>query len=167
LAIAKTVSKTILPFPLDTYFPLTKNWDIQVLKLPEEPKVLTAKEALLIAEDKDLLSPKGWVYAAVLTANSPDAGILIRYLTPRSSRVQTWDLSIRDLYSQGLVNLASPGLWAVTRWGEAVAPEYAAILSPSFLVPYQPKGAFYVQNKGTASITVYFLNVTLIPLFEE
>lgn len=145
-------------------FPKDTEWDVQTITLPTAPLVLPPKKKVLIATDKDLVSPYGWIFAGTMTANSRYAGIQISYRGPKGRQV-TWDLSIEDLYNQGLTTPA-PGSWTVTRWAEATPPEYAIVLPSSFYVPYQPEGMFYVQNKSnTDTVTIYSLLITLIAIF--
>lgn len=154
-------------YPPNVWFPLTDLWDVQNLPPPGRftfPLTIKAGEKLLMWTDEDLNSPKGWVYAASLATNKPKVGVRLEYESPRGRRV-IWEQTVEDLYSQGLLH-PCPGAWIVTRWGAAEPPEYVAILFPSFLVPYQPQGSFYLFSKETEDATVYSLLVTLINLFE-
>ena len=158
-----------LQYPPDIYFPLTDLWDVQVLPPPGRftfPLSLKAGQRLLMWSDMDLLSPRGWIYAASMTSNKPDTGFRLEYMSPKGRRA-VWELTFRDLYNQGLVGTVSPGAWAVTRWESASPPEYAAVLFPSYMVPYQPQGTFHLVNKGAEDATIYSLIVTLINLFER
>jgi hypothetical protein len=150
-------------------FPKDTEWDVQVLRLPTKPLTLPPGGKKLIATEKDLISPYGWVFAAYLASNSPYAGILIEFKGPKGRRQYIpceGGGTIGELYLQGMVGVFTPGAWAVTRYGETVAPEYAAILTPSFFVPYQPEFVYYVINKSTTSpIVVYDLTTTLIAIF--
>jgi hypothetical protein len=153
----------------NVWFPLTRQWDVQNLPPPGRftfPMTLHAGDRILMWTDEDLLSPRGWVYAASVTANKPDVGIRLEYTSPRGRRV-VWEVTARDMYNQGLIGVACPGMWGLTRWAEATPPEYVAVLYPSLIVPYQPKGGFYLINRGAEDATVYSLIVTLINLFEE
>lgn len=145
-------------------FPKAVNWDIETIKLPRAPLVLSPNQKYLLKTTKDLASPRGWIWAATLTANSKYAGFIIRYKGPKG-RVVEFDYSLEDLYLQGLVTPV-PGAWCVTRWNEPTAPEYAGALFPSFALPYQPDGTFYVQNKSsTDNVTIYYFVATLYEIF--
>lgn len=152
-------------YPPDIWLPLKKNWEWETYQWLESQTLIPGQKKLLL-EDKNFLSPRGWVYSGAFQADSPNAGFIIEYTGPRG-RLFRLTFTIQELKDYGYVNAFSPATWTITRWAESSAPEYAGVLSPSFYHLFQPKFSLTLFNGGLTPITVYKIVLLFLTLFED
>jgi len=107
---------------------------------------------------------KGWLIAAHINANDPNAELTVKLYSPQSPIPYSFAISPLDLYAAGW---NSNAIWAAGTWVSVYSvplATYAATLwHPSFFgYPYNNKVEVYVDNPTTGDITVSVKVIRLV-----